>query len=93
MMLSRDAKLMCGITLLTVPTIMYGGTTLLGVLTAGLAGTGPGDIALDETQWALWRAGHAHAGVWVVLSLIIQVLLDACRLSIATTWPCCLQLW
>ena len=29
------------------------------------------------TQWALFRVGHAHAGVWVVLSLVIQVLLDA----------------
>ena len=57
--LSREAKLVCGITLLAVPTIMYGGITLLGILTRGIAGSSPGALALDDTQWALWRAGHA----------------------------------
>ncbi|HTS53707.1 MAG TPA: hypothetical protein VMH26_10575 [Burkholderiales bacterium] len=73
-------------TLLTVPTIMYGGATLLGILTKGTAGIPPGDLALDQTQWALFRAGHAHAGVWVVLSLLIQVLLDSAVLSAQLKW-------
>lgn len=80
MNLSREPRLFCGVMLITVPTIMYGGVTLLGILTRGAAGLDPG-IALDETQWALFRAGHAHAGVWVILSLILQVLLDAATLS------------
>jgi drug/metabolite transporter superfamily protein YnfA len=80
MNLSRQARLFCGLTLLTVPTIMYGGATLLAVLTRGMAGI-PAELALNETQWALFRAGHAHAGVWVILSLIVQVLLDGSRLS------------
>jgi hypothetical protein len=33
MTLSREARLVAGVTLLTVPTIMYGGATLLGTLT------------------------------------------------------------
>ena len=41
---------------------------------------------LDDTQWALFRAGHAHAGVWVVLSVVIQILLDAAVLSPALKW-------
>ena len=86
MALSYEAKLVSGITLLAVPIIMYGGWTLLGILTQGTAGTAPGALALDDTQWALWRAGHAHAGVWVVLSLVIQVLLDSARLSRAMKW-------
>jgi len=86
MTISRDAKLMCGITLLTVPTIMYGGVTLLGILTDGTAGLAPSDLELEETQWALWRAGHAHAGVLTILSLVIQVLLDAARLSLSMKW-------
>ena len=77
MQLSREARLVAGVIVLTVPTIMYGGLTLLGILTKGMAGLAPGRLALDDTQWALFRAGHAHAGVWVVLSLVIQVLLDA----------------
>src|SRR5918999_408652 len=86
MKLSREAKLVSGVTLLAVPTIMYGGITLLGILTQGIAGLAPGQLALDETQWALWRAGHAHAGVWVILSLVMQVLIDAARLSTPMMW-------
>jgi hypothetical protein len=69
MLLSKDAKLVSGITLLLIPTIMYGGWTLLGILTHGEAA--PGNFKLNDTQWALWRAGHAHAGVWTMLSLRI----------------------
>jgi hypothetical protein len=65
---------------------MYGGATLLGTLTKGAAGISPGNLALDQTQWALFRAGHAHAGVWVVLSLVIQVLLDSAVLSPKLKW-------
>jgi hypothetical protein len=84
--LSREARLVAGLTLLAVPTIMYGGVTLLGILTRGAAGISPGNLALDQTQWALFRAGHAHAGVWVVLSLVMQVLLDSAVLSSKSRW-------
>src|SRR5262252_8839482 len=86
MILSREARLVAGVTLLVVPTIMYGGVTLLGILTKGVAGIPPGNLALDQTQWALFRAGHAHAGVWVVLSLVIQILLDSATLSSWLKW-------
>jgi hypothetical protein len=86
MTISREAKIVAGITLLTVPTIMYGGLTLLGILTEGAVGMPPGKLALDQTQWALWRAGHAHAGVWVILSLVIQLLIDATKLSRSMMW-------
>jgi hypothetical protein len=86
MKLSRETKLVCGIALLAVPAIMYGGITLLGLLTQGIAGSAPGALALDDTQWALWRAGHAHAGVWVILSLVLQGLIDSTRLSTPMRW-------
>lgn len=86
MTLSRDARLVAGITLITVPTILYGGLTLLGLLTQGAAGLRPGDLVLDDTQWSLFRAGHAHAGVWVILSLVLQVLLDAAALGSGWRW-------
>lgn len=44
------------------------------------------NVHLDETQWALWRAGHAHAGVWTILSLLLQIFLDSARLSVAARW-------
>ena len=84
--MSRDAKLMSGITLLAIPTIMYGGWTLLGLLTHGSAGGTPGNLKLDDTQWALWRAGHAHAGVWTMLSVVLQLLLDSAELSKGMAW-------
>lgn len=86
MELSRDARVVAGITLITVPTVMYGGLTLLGLLTGGSTGLAPGGLQLTDTQFALFRAGHAHAGVWIILSLVLQVLLDSATLSPATKW-------
>lgn len=86
MTLSRETKLVSGISLLAVPTIQYGGLALLGILTRGTAGLAAGGLALDETQWALWRAGHAHAGVWLILALVMQVLLDSARLPRTLQW-------
>jgi hypothetical protein len=51
-----------------------------------MIGISPGNLALDQTQWALFRAGHAHAGVWVVFSLVIQILLDSATLSSKLKW-------
>ena len=70
----------------TCQTIMYGGWALLGVLMHGRVGGNVNALHLDETQWALWRAGHAHAGVWTLLSLVLQILLDSTHLSVRLTW-------
>lgn len=86
MQLSSESKLVCGLLLIAVPTIMYGGLTLLGILTEGSAGLRPGTLSLNETQWSLWRAGHAHAGVYALLALIIQPLVDQTALSSAMRW-------
>ena len=85
MLLSKEARLVSAITLLVVPTVMYGGWTLLGILTHGTVSPSP-NIHLDETQWALWRAGHAHAGVWTMLSLLLQIFLDSAQLSASAKW-------
>jgi len=65
---------------------MYGGMTLLSVLTQGAVGTTSGELVLNEVQWALWRAGHAHAGVWVILSLVMQILIDSTKLPRSMMW-------
>jgi hypothetical protein len=77
---------MSGITLLAVPSIMFGGASLLGILTGGEAGVPQRDLQLTEMQWSLFRAGHAHAGVLVILSLVIQILLDSAVLSTGAKW-------
>lgn len=82
--MSPATRLMLGVTLLTVPTIVYGGLTILGVLTSGAAGLAA--PTLSPLQQALYRAGHAHAGMLVVLSLFLQVALDHARLADGVVW-------
>jgi hypothetical protein len=77
--LSRQAKLVAGITLITVPTIEYGGSFLLASL------TDPSYVA-NPLRHDLFRAGHAHAGVIVILSLVCQVLLDEASLGPTLKW-------
>ena len=86
MKLSPESKIVCGILLIAIPTIMYGGLILLGVLTDGVLGRTPGNMELNETQKSLWRAGHAHAGVLVILSLILQPLVDNTGFSNRAKW-------
>jgi len=86
MELSRDTKIIAGIILLSLPTVQYGGLAILGMLTHGAAGAGGAEAGLNPLQLALFRAGHAHAGVWLILSLIVQVLLDAARPLSSTKW-------
>jgi hypothetical protein len=42
MQLSHEARLVAGITLFAVPTIVYGGIALLGILTKGTSRLAPG---------------------------------------------------
>jgi hypothetical protein len=83
--MSRATQIMIGVSLITVPTIIYGGLTLLGVLSGGAFGT-PAPQTLNERQQAFYRAGHAHAGVLLILSLIIQMLVDDAQLG-SLAWP------
>ncbi len=74
-----------GLSLLLVPTIVYGGATLLGIVTSGALGA-PGPRDLSPLQIAFYRAGHAHAGVLLILSLVIQLGLDHAHLGRGTLW-------
>ena len=84
--MSSDARLMCGLTLVLVPTIVYGGLTVLNVITNGMLGT-PGPRKLSGSQIAFYRAGHAHAGVLTLLSLFLQLAVDSASLSPSLVWP------
>ena len=73
--MSSDTKLFCGILLLVIPTIQYGGYFLLTIL------TGKFKVPLTEFQKSMARAGHAHAGVIIILSLVAEILADYANLS------------
>ena len=62
--MTREARLLSGIILITIPTIQYGGYFLLTSLID--KGSGYMDNPLRQN---FFRAGHAHAGVIVILSL------------------------
>jgi hypothetical protein len=79
--ISNVARLLCGVILITVPTIEFGGVFLLKMLRRREAGYMDNPIRQN-----LFRAGHAHAGVIVILSLICQVLVDSIILPDALAW-------
>ena len=72
-------KLMAGLLLITVTTIEYGGTFLLGLL----SGKQP---EFTDFQRSLFRAGHAHAGVLVILALVSLLFIDQTKLSTPIAW-------
>jgi hypothetical protein len=84
--MSSDARLMCGLSLILVPTIVYGGLTVLGVITNQMLGT-PGPRNLSASQIAFYRAGHAHAGVLTLLALFLQLAIDSAALPLFLVWP------
>jgi len=79
--MTREARIMCGVILITVPTIQYGGYFLLTSLMNKASG-----YMENPLRQNFFRAGHAHAGVIVILSLICQVLADAAVLPIPMLW-------
>lgn len=79
--MTRDARLMTGIILITVPTIQYGGYFLLTSLMD--RNSRYMDNALRQN---FFRAGHAHAGVIVILSLLCQLLADSAVLPSSLVW-------
>jgi hypothetical protein len=71
--LSEGSLTTAGILLLAIVTIEYGGTFMLRVVQGGVPAT--------EFQKSFFRAGHAHAGVLVILGLIGTVLVNATTLD------------
>jgi uncharacterized membrane protein len=78
--MSRESRLLAGILLLTFPTIILGGVSVLSlrVFTE--------DYARNPLRQDLWRAGHAHAGVFLVLALVVLRYVDGAALSPGWKW-------
>jgi hypothetical protein len=60
---------------------MYGGLSLLSFLTRNVPGYNDNPLRHD-----MWRAGHAHASVYLVLSLIMLRYVDEAKLSPFWKW-------
>jgi len=79
--MNHDARLMSGILLITVPTIQYGGYFLLRLFSGKMTRMNPSPL-----QISFYRAGHAHAGVLVILSLVCQIFVEHAALPPALAW-------
>ena len=69
------------ISLVSLPTVMYGGYALRRLMESG--------EGLTEFQQTYFRAGHAHAGVLLVLSLVYYQYLDRTTLASRLKWLAC----
>lgn len=69
MTLSRSDLVTTGIVLLALVTVAYGGTFVLRVVT--------GRQPTNPLQRSFFRAGHAHAGVLIILGLLVKVLVSS----------------
>jgi hypothetical protein len=67
-MLDNAYQIVAGVVLLTVIGIAYGGTFLLRVFR--------GAVPTNGLQKSFFRAGHAHAGVLVILGLLILLFMQ-----------------
>ena len=74
--MSDQSRRLAGILLVVFPTVIFGGVSLLGMLIDARSGYIENPLRQD-----LWRAGHAHAGVLLILSLVALRYVDQAVLS------------
>jgi len=72
---SRESRLTAGLLLILMPAVVYGGASILSLLVSDP------QYAQNQLRQDLWRAGHAHAGVLLVLSLVTLRYVDEAKLS------------
>jgi hypothetical protein len=79
--MSSASQIMAGILLITVLAVEFGGLALLAMLTRRIPGY------LDNPlRQNMFRAGHAHAGVWVVFALVALLWVDQTDLGEPLKW-------
>lgn len=77
-MLSDESRELAGILLLSLVTVESGGLYMLRIV------RGKAEVTPFQEKFA--RAGHAHAGVLLLLALICQPYVDAADMSGAWEW-------
>jgi uncharacterized membrane protein len=74
--MSKESRRLAGLLLVILPTVMFGGVSILTLL------VNPASRYMENPlRQNLWRAGHAHAGVFLVLALIVLRYVDEAELS------------
>ena len=78
--MTHESRRLAGILLIVLPTVMFGGVSILSLL------IGDPTYMENPLRQDLWRAGHAHAGVWLILALVALRYVDEADLSDALKW-------
>jgi hypothetical protein len=78
--MSPESRQLAGALLVILPTVMIGGISILTLLI-----NDPGYMR-NPLRQDLWRAGHAHAGVFLVLSLVALRYVDETALGAGSKW-------
>jgi hypothetical protein len=73
--MSRESRILAGVLLIVYPSVILGGVSLLSLLVF------TDEYAANPVRQDLWRAGHAHAGVLLALSLVLLRYVDESSLS------------
>jgi uncharacterized membrane protein len=79
--MTPQTRRLAGILLVVFPTVIFGGVSLLRLLIDAQSGYVQNPLRQD-----LWRAGHAHAGVLLILSLVVLRYVDEAELSCRSKW-------
>ena len=79
--MSDASRIIAAILLIAVLTVEFGGLALLAMLTRRIPGY------LDNPlRQNMFRAGHAHAGVWLVFALVALLWVDQTDLGEPLKW-------
>ena len=65
------SRRLAGIILILVPAVAFGGASLLTMIVGQFSGYLDNPVRQD-----LWRAGHAHAGIMLIIALILLRYVD-----------------
>ena len=79
--MTRESRRLAGIILILVPAVAFGGASLLSMI----LGQAPGYLD-NPVRQDLWRAGHAHAGVMLILALVLLRYVDETSLRGRWLW-------
>jgi len=80
--MSHDTRFVSGLLFLSLVTVETGGEFMLRILRGHLP------QFADPRRSAFFRAGHAHAGVLLVVALVGQIYADQAALNDAVRWLC-----
>lgn len=79
--MSDAARWMIALAFISLPTIAFGGYFLLSIIKRQV---GTENITSEQRDY--FRAGHAHAGVLVLLAIVGQLVLENSRFDGTLTW-------